>query len=481
MKKPIIRYYLKAKSKNPNDRTKEELIQAKVQANFKEVIDCKVIYNRFFVSLKSTIKPKNFGLIKDNFNFNEDIFNNFSKSNKGVKTAMQLFEGKVDELYSNYLLNDINPTSKQFKNDLLIQLGRKKREVKKVYTILNYLNKKIEYFESIKGSSRKDEISENSIKPYRTLAHYIERYELYANSKLTFQNLDEKLYWEFWNFQDEVLKGNIKLPKKEGKKSGTISQNGFMISSIRKYQKTLFRCLKMAQKEGIIISLNINNSDLILEDKPNAKDIYINEEQLTKIYNHQATNENIQLAKDYVVLASLTGVRYESMEIAHEQKIAHYSDESYNFNYIHSFQNKTQTEVYIPLFRPVRETLAKYNNKFPHFPQNAVMNKLIKELFKEVGIKATAITTSHYYKNGIVKAIKQVSDLVTTHDLRKSFVTKKTKKNVSEVLIMNTTHPNSKPKHAMTTIYNKTTLLDNAKKFYDEVNQIKQSELYSFN
>lgn len=48
---------------------------------------------------------------------------------------------------------------------------------------------------------------------------------------------------------------------------------------------------------------------------------------------------------------------------------------------------------------------------------------------------------------------------------------------------MDITHPNKKPKHAMTAVYNKSTLLDKAIKFYNEVNRankISQNELYRF-
>lgn len=483
MKKPVIKYRLEAKDKNPNNRNIDELIIAFISANFFEITDGEIKYNRVKISLECSIKPKNFGLQKNNFKYDEDIFNNFSKSNKGVKTAIILFEKKVDELYSNYLINEIDPTPQQFKTDLLIQLGRKKREVKQTITILSYLNDKIKYYESIIGSGRKDELKDNSIKPYRTLAFYIQRYEIHTKTKLTFQNLDETLYWQFWDFQDLVLKGKIKIEKIEGKKSGTIAPNGFMVSSIRKYQKTLFRVLKMAQSESIAIGLNINNTNLILEDKPNAKDIYINEIQLLKIYNHTPSNEDLQLAKDYIILSSLTGMRFESMEIAHKENIDVYSHDKTNFNYIHSKQNKTATEVFIPLFKPVVETLKKYNNKFPKFEQNHIMNKNIKDLFKEVGIVATAVTESHYYKNGIVKETKQVSELITLHDCRKSFVTNLLIRNTNENLVMSVTHPNAKPNHAMATIYNKSNLLDKAKQFYDEVNRInklKRSELYYF-
>ncbi|TGD57328.1 site-specific integrase [Flavobacterium humi] len=483
MKKPVINYVLESKAKNPNERTKPELIIAMVHAGFITQIDNQIKHERFKVSLETTIKPKNFGLIKDNFRFNEDVFANFSRQNKGVKTAMQIFETKVDELYSNYLINDIQPTAKQFKTDLLIQLGRKQREQKKTFTILAYLNDKISLFESLKGSGRKDEIDENSIKVYRTLKVYLERYELVKQIQLTFENFDESTYWEFWNIQDEILRGKISIPKKVGERKIAVQENGFLMSSINKYQKTLMRLLRLAIVDGINVNLNVNNTNLIVTKSPASKDIYVSESDLVKIWNYEPTTTEMLLAKDYLMLASLTGMRYESMEVANLEQIETYKDGSYNFSYIHSKQNKTETECYIPLFNPVMEILKRYGNKFPVLPANQIVNENIKMLFGLAGINAMQTITNVTYKSGVIIESKPANEVISTHDCRKSFITNLFLAGGAENIVMGVTHPDKKPMHAMAGVYNKSTLLDKAKQFYDEVNRVqreKQSELYKF-
>ena len=67
MKKPVINYVLESKDKNPNNRTDEELIIAIVHAGFVSQIDDKIKHERFKISLKCKIKPRNFGLSKDNY------------------------------------------------------------------------------------------------------------------------------------------------------------------------------------------------------------------------------------------------------------------------------------------------------------------------------------------------------------------------------------------------------------------------------
>lgn len=483
MKKPVINYVLESKAKNPNERTKPELITAMVHAGFVTQIDNQIKYDRFKVSLETTIKPKNFGLIKDNFRFNEDVFVNFSRQNKGVKTAMQIFETKVDELYSNYLINDIQPTANHFKTDLLIQLGRKHRKQKKTFTILSYLNDKIALFDSLIDSGRKDEIDENSIKVYRTLRTYIERYEFVRQIQLTFENFDEPIYWDFFNVQDDILRGKIIVPKKDGDRKIAIKEKGFLMSSINKYQKTVMRLLRMAIAENITVTLNANNVNLIVPNSPASKDIYIKETDLIKIYKYTAISDEMQLTKDYLILASLTGMRYESMAIAELETIQKFNENNYNFSYIHSKQDKTKTECFIPLFAPVMEILQRYDNKFPIFSANQIVNENIKTLFELVGINAIQTITNHTYKSGVIVEYKPTNEVITTHDCRKSFVTNLLLMDGAENIVMAVTHPNKKPVHVMAGVYNKATLLDKAKQFYDEVNRIrlqKPSELYKF-
>lgn len=483
MKKPIINYVLEAKSKIASNRIKEELIIAMVHAGFYESKDGKTKYNRVKISLKASIKPKNFGLIENNFKFDSNVFDNYSKSNAGVKTKMSQLETKIDALYSNYVLNNIYPTAQQFKNDLLIQLGRKKRHVKTTVTILTYLNEKIKIFESLKNTGRKNEIDENSIKTYRTLATYIERYQLHKKFELTFDKFDDVMYWDLWDVLDLMLKGKIEVPSIEGKRKQVKKANGYLMSSIHKYQKTLLRILRFAIKDQISVALDITNENLLIEDKEASKDVYINENELLKIYNYQPTTNDMQIAKDYVILASLTGMRYESMVDAFGVNITRYSHDSYLFDYIHSKQNKTETECYIPLLAPVKEILSRYNNRFPKIPANQELNSDLKVLFSEVGINATSTITNYTYKSGVIIEQKGFDEIISSHDCRKSFVTNLLLSNATENIVMSVTHPDRKPKHKMAGVYNKANLLDKAKQFYDEVNRInkiRQSNLYRF-
>lgn len=482
-KQPIINYSLEAKDKNPNNRVKPELIIAMIHANFAAQVDSKIKYDRVKVSLQCRILPKNFGLIQENFRKNDDIFNNFSKQNKSVKTVIDLFEAKVNDTFIYFKTLDVEPTAKQFKTELFVRLKREDRVVKKEITLSVYLTDKIAFFEGIIDSGNKQRIEEGSIKIYRTIKGYIEKYEEFKNIKLTFSDFDVATYWDFWIVQDEILKGNIKLPKKEGERKQSIKPNGFLMSSINKYQKSLLRLMSLAHDDGNIVKLNFRDENLIVDRPKSSKDLYLRESDLLKIHDYQATNNDMQLAKDYVLLASLTGMRFESMEIAHLEKIEVHKDSKYDFSYIHSKQNKTSTECYIPLFAPVLGILEKYNNSFPKFPPNQILNSDLKILFKEANVVANENITTHTYRSGIKKESKPSNEIISTHDCRKAFYSNLMNMLVDENIINSVTHPSRTTSHAMGKVYDKRNLLDKAKKFVDELNNIQESnpsELYRF-
>lgn len=483
MKKPIINYVLEAKSKIASNRLKDELITAIIHAGFYENKDGKINYNRFKISLDARIKPKNFGLEKNNFKYDNNVFDNYSKSNAGVKTKMNQLENKIDALYSNYELNAVVPTAPQFKNDLLIQLDRKKREVKTTVTILAYLLEKIQEFKNNIGSGEKNEIKNNTIKSYVTLSKYIVKYQTVKNVVLTFSNFTEIVYRDFWIVQDEILKGNISIPKLEGERKQKIQSHGFLINGIVKYQKTFMAVLVMAKKAKIEIAIDTTDINLVLKETENSKDIYITEIQLEKILDYQPLSKEVQTAKDYTILSAMTGMRFESMTDACGVEIETFKEGNHNFHYILSKQNKTQTECIIPLFQPALEILATYKNCFPKFSDNATVNEGLKVLFDLAGVKASAVLTLNTFRGGVLKENTTVNEIISTHDLRKSFATNLFLKKVSQNQIDNVTHPDKQPDKKMSKVYNKAGMLDLAILFVDEVqrvNKIKQSKLYTF-
>ena len=235
MKKPKIRYTLEAKSKDIKIRIKPELVIAEVNAGFVSYIGNKRKYGRFKYSLEATILPKNFGIAKDKFKFNQEVFDKYSKSNRGIKTTMEAFERTIDTLHSNYIVNKKYPSPFEFKKDVEVLMGRKERETKFVPTVYEFLQTKIKTDTENIDSSKKEEIKPNTIKSYKTLANYIENYEFITKSPLTFDKLNTTTYWNFWDVQDEILRGLIEISIEGRTRKQQIKPMGFLVNSICKY------------------------------------------------------------------------------------------------------------------------------------------------------------------------------------------------------------------------------------------------------
>ena len=79
--------------------------------------------------------------------------------------------------------------------------------------------------------------------------------------------------------------------------------------------------------------------------------------------------------------------------------------------------------------------------------------------------------------DGTVIQTRDLNEVISSHDLRKTFYTNLLQKNVPIGVIESMTHPQRKLT-AMSKYYNKLSLLDKAKTFVDEINKINSSIYY---
>jgi hypothetical protein len=482
MKNIKTRLILKGRNKHATLRTAKELVLAEVSAGFKAMQNATAVYSKFQISLECQIKPQHFGLDDSNYKFDKDVFEKYSKQNAAVKTRIRTLEAAIDAVDNHFTLIEHQPSAQEFKKELFVRLGREKRktETKKIIpSVLSFLRVKIETDEKNINSNRKDEIKDNSIKTYRTLEGYIEKYQQYTGSVLQFADFDKEqvTWWNFWDVQDDILRGKITLPKIEGKRKQTHLEYGFTFNSVKKYQSALCKVLKLARKQDIDFALDVTDTNLIVKSTPSHKDLYINQAHLQKIIDCKPTTPELQEAKDYVILASLTGMRYQSMAEAHISQIEYYDEDGYDFNYIHSKQGKTNTECMIPLLKPVLEITQRHGNQFPKFSENATINKSVKILFEifDISVKETIYS----YKSGVIARERNINELVSTHDFRKSFYTNLNLMKVTDTVIDGITHPDKVKENAMSEIYNVSTMLDKAKLFVDEIH-MATSNIYTF-
>lgn len=482
METPRIRYYLENQKRLlTEDRNKKEPIM--VEINYKYVRfdkKGKKRYVPFRISLKGSILPERFGLVSSNFKFDNDVFKKATRNNASIRTKISRLEIAIDKLVDRYELKEVVPSPEKFKNDLLIELGRNKKIEEQEKGILDYLYEKINKGEKDSTLNKRNSLSLNTIKTYKTVSHLIENYQIATKEILTFENFDKDKYWNFWDILNDILNDEIKISNPNQPRKQIKQDYGYLVSTVRKYQSTLIRTMKDALEDNIVMTLNVFDKNLILEKSEASKDIYVTENELLKIIEFNVgDDEEMKMAKEYFIIGSLTGMRYESMRDTKNSKVETYAEEGYNFEYIHSKQNKTSTEVFIPLLALVKDILAKTNNEFPEVKSNPVINARLKKLFKFLEIDSLEDVTLKTYRSGEIKLKKPKYEIVTTHDCKKTFYTNLYKNKVNPTAIDNITHPDATPKNRMAKIYNKTNMLDKAKMFVDEIYKI-ESEIYKF-
>lgn len=479
MKDPKTRYYLEPKYKDIDKRTEPEMIMVEVGYGYLEYTVKGKRYKPFRLALESRIVPSQFGLKEEDYKFNKKIFGKSQKSNATIKTKMVKIEKALNELANTYEIQSIIPKPSEFKNDLKIKLGRVKVVQVAEVSILDFLYKKIELDKMDSEKGKKSSLTKNTIKTYTTISHLIENYQLATNDVLMFSTLDEVRYWRLWDVLDEILMGKILVDNPNQTRKQQVQEYGYLINTLRKYQGALIRTLKDANKEGYTTPMNVFDDGFVLDKVESAKDIFITVDELLLIINSDVEFDNgLQAAKNYIVVGSLTGMRYESMKHASSVPVQSYIKDEYDFKYIHSIQNKTSTEVCIPLLRPIVDVIGD-KKKLPMVKSNPETNAKLKQLFKYLKLDRMEDVTKVTYSNGTIKTKEPLHVLITTHDCKKTFYTNLVLDKARENIIDNITHPDKTPKNAMGKVYNKSKMLDKSKLFVDEINHI-DSALYKF-
>tara|TARA_R110000751_G_scaffold110711_3_gene208413 strand:+ start:1258 stop:2724 length:1467 start_codon:yes stop_codon:yes gene_type:complete len=482
MEEPKIRYYLEPKRGEGLAKGSKYIIMAEV--NYRNVIiksNGSKSYKPFRISIKKSIKPEQFGRRDENYKFDELIFSKSQKNDSTIRRVMMKLEDAVFELYKEYDKKGLMPIPADFKNAVEVSLDRKSDLERPQPTILEYIYKSIaEDNEKLKievEGARKA----NTIKTYNTVAKHVENYELATGEKLLFETFNEQIYWRFFEVLDDILKGKIEVHNPNQPKKKRKQDYGFLKSSLRKIQVSFLKVFKQAlKKEGIRSGFQPDQDGLLVSRKGSSKSLYITENELKQIISSDCSHSpSLQIAKEYIIIGCLTGARNESMMELYNEPIHHNKDDGYNFSYVRSRHNKTQTEVFIPLLKPVQDIVNSHNCQFPKFYSNAKTNANLKSLFKFLEIERPVVETLDTYRSGKLTKEIPMHKLVSTHDAKKTFTTILAGYQLPESIISSITHPDKPSQNKMFQVYDNRNMLDKAKQFVDEINKI-DSEVYKF-
>jgi hypothetical protein len=447
-------------------------------------------YDRIKISLKVKVEPKYFGSAPK-YLYDQKIVRKNASSGKTTELSVIIsqYENAIHELQLEYLAKKILPTKEQFKDDLKAKfnpnLVKKSVELKSKLFLTEYLEELISKSKSIKNKSDEYYLSDGRIKIYTTLLKHLKNFEFHINRKLRFNELSRSDIINFYEFINSYSKGETILSKNFFERKHKNSIYGTAQNTMAKYSKALLATLNRAKNEDDIdFNLNTYSKSLRIREVQSSKsEISLDEGILKKIYEINVEDRDMLLGRNYLLLSSLLGFRFEHFKYVEGKKYEYFSDGVSNFHFIESHSQKTNTTTCVPLFTPAREILDKYYyQKFPAIRSNSSINDCIKKFLLEYNFNDMVPIINNYFEIGEVKENKPLNQVISTHDGRSTFITNLVKLEVDFSIIAAITHPNYNDKKlgAFQT-YNRTQPLEKAKIFHSHiVSKNLHSSLYNF-
>lgn len=422
-----------------------------------EIINSKKKYKTLKLSTKELINPKYWDNTRGNQKANPKYVRETGATlNINLKKIVTCLS---DELTNFRTLNKKNPTPQELK---ALFNGEDNYE-KKITYIVDYATKYITDRSRLPKSSDLY-LSYRLKQQYEDLVKHLNDYQEMAKLTLSFENLS---YGQYWGFFEEI--NNLKEQK-----SGT----PYTINNISRICKNLRAVLNSAHENKISIGFNYKARGLKIKEVKASTSIYISLTNLNTIIQSTPETQQEKVAKNYIIIASLTGLRIENMETLHTIKPQIYEKGTESFFGFESPINKTDDlSVIFPILKPIKKILEENNDKFPKFPSKPKIRLNIKSFLKRLELNDKVIVTHQYYPDIKLIEEKELHEVIKPHDCKKTFVTNLKKLGIDNDLIAKFAHP-KKGSNTMTGHYDNSDLIDNAIQLIDSLKD-KDSDIYS--
>ena len=369
--------------------------------------------------------------------------------------------------------HDRKPTPEELKKLIFIDLERAEKENKYVI-ITDYVTNLIARRTSIPSTSR-EHWKEGTKTQYENLIRLLELYETKTNSCLTFGELTEDIYWNFYEVINHFYHEKNKVY--------------YTITNMAKFSKQLKTIFNCAVNDDIKIGINHEKRNLKIHPADASHETFLTEVQLQKIINEDvSTNPQFIEARNYLIISSFTALRIDDVVHLHEVSLESEIRDNVQYDYFITKIRKTNNhgmtlEVALPILKPVRDLLKANSNKFPTFSSQPTIRKNIKAFLKHLKFNDKIPVSIHYYLPANIKAdntptFKQQHEVFTPHDCRSTFITNLLQLPIAESIIEPLTHPKA-IKESMMKLYNKSTLIEKMMLFVSELNK-KESKLYRY-
>ena len=269
---------------------------------------------------------------------------------------------------------------------------------------------------------RKEELKPASVNKYRVIKNKLIRLQKFRNRNILIKTIDEDFKKEFVDYQ-----------KREGYAKNTIQKELAFIKTF----------CKQARYMGLEVSSQMDN---LKTEKENIEKIYLNIEELSKIESLDNLPQDLNEARDWLVISCFCGQRISDFMRFNKEMIR----EENGKKFIEFTQRKTNKIMTVPLHHKILDILNKRHGEFPKAIFFHKYNQLIKTICKIAEID-DLVKGSRMKKIGTGKfkyrkkdGVYEKHELITSHVGRRSFASNYYGKIPTTYLIYITGHSSEK-------------------------------------
>lgn len=386
------------------------------------------IYLRFSISAKVSLKRKTRETISpENWNTKKGEPKNIQSGNKeflknleNLKQTLLKLESFVLEQYrtrqDNEIINGI------WLDEVITAYysgGRKIQQLDYLDNYLEYYQTEVLPFRKIRGQR----VTESTIKKQTTVINKIKDFIKSQNKRFKVSDYSLETSNQFELYLD-----------KQGIAKGTIGR-------YIKYPKTI---ISHAKTIGIEINESLTEIKGYTTETPT---IYITENELNQVKNTLFVGDNLQTAKDWLIIGFYTGQRVSDLLQMNKKQLLTIDGDLF----INLSQKKTKNPVLIPLHDEVIRILDKRNGNFPpNFSDNlesakTLFNNCLRTIAKQSGLNRLEQGKKWNEKTKRFDyGSYPIHEIISSHVCRRSFATHNYAKIPTPIIMAVTGHKTEK-------------------------------------
>lgn len=261
----------------------------------------------------------------------------------------------------------------------------------------------------------------NTIRNYTTAKNYIFEFQENTGFRITWDNIDLKLWDEFVKYSYET-RGAILEEGSEDKYKKVLEPN-----TLAKYRNVLVSFLNWATDREYYTGIKHMK---FKAPERNIDIIYLTESELDLLYFHKFENKTLDRIRDIFCFGCYTGLRYSDLATLT-------SDHIQNGMIRKTMIKNSAKTIEIPLLPMAQEILDKYNKSFKALPTytDQPFNRFIKDCCRDAKINKP-FTITRKPGNKPIEVTQPKCEFIVVHTARKTFINLAHKYNMPESLIM---------------------------------------------